>query len=98
MKRNVKNCGECNVKSFEVDGVVLCQGNEITDFTTTPSWCEIKNSIFIFDDEGDIAIMACDGIVSGYLNVITGDEPRQYMDLKKNDGKWTYEIIKKIIF
>ena len=93
MKRKIKNCGECKLRKGNI-----CDGITIEDLNVIQDWCNFKDQIYTFDNE-KVAIIEKDGVVEGYLKVVTGDEPYQYLELMKQEDKvsvWSYTIINKI--
>jgi len=85
MKRKVKDCSECFINP---EG---CGRNF--------DKCESKNNMFVFEKDGQIAILDRNGVIAGYIPLITGDEADHYIQKMRIEGdtaEWSYHIIEKI--
>jgi len=113
MKTEVKNCRECSLRSgntctMVVDKKINEHERKIKDFTIIQEWCSIKGRNFIFTHEDKIAIITRTDIIDdepietieGYVEIFSGDEPKNYIYQKDREKKgkqsWTYKVINKL--
>jgi len=111
MKKEILNCRECTLRRGNVCSMIVNKEidefeRKIKDFSIVQEWCSVKGRNFIISKDNKIAIITRIDIddevetIEGYVEIFSGDEPKNYIyqkDREKTSNqKWIYNIIDKL--